>query len=179
MIASKRSVRRQVRRLARDCSAAERGRQTASLMRQLMAHPWLREAASVFAYIAVYPWEFPAETILRAVRDAGKTTAVPQTGATGGMRPVCLDAADLLSPNRWGIPEPPAANPVLEEPDLTIVPGVAFSPNGYRLGLGGGYYDRFLAGDRGRHLSAAYDFQRVDDLFLEPHDCPVEAVLWP
>ena len=56
-----------------------------------------------------------------------------------------------------------------------IVPGLAFSRSGARLGYGGGWYDRFLAKSDPSSISlgVAYPFQIVDDLPLEPHDLPL------
>ena len=60
-----------------------------------------------------------------------------------------------------------------------IVPGLAFSRSGARLGYGGGWYDRFLAKSSPSSISlgVAYPFQIVDDLPLEPHDLPLSGVV--
>jgi 5-formyltetrahydrofolate cyclo-ligase len=64
-----------------------------------------------------------------------------------------------------------------EEMDLLLVPGLAFMNNGYRLGFGGGYYDRFLEQYRGDTLSLAFSCQIVSQLPVEEHDIPVQKII--
>jgi 5-formyltetrahydrofolate cyclo-ligase len=63
--------------------------------------------------------------------------------------------------------------------DLVIVPGVAFTPDGHRLGQGGGWYDRFLAGVRPGTptVGVCFDVQVVPSLPVEPHDVHVDRVV--
>ena len=64
--------------------------------------------------------------------------------------------------------------------DCMIVPGAAFDVHGGRLGMGGGYYDRFLPlAVNAKKIALAYDFQLVDNLPLEPHDTKINAVMTP
>jgi len=64
-----------------------------------------------------------------------------------------------------------------EEFDLIIVPGVCFAKNGFRIGYGGGYYDRYLPGAAAVTAALAYSFQVVDDIPVEEHDVPVEFII--
>lgn len=61
--------------------------------------------------------------------------------------------------------------------DLLIVPGLIFSTSGYRIGFGGGYYDRYLKDFKGKYLSLAFHFQVVQDLPIEDHDIPVAKII--
>jgi 5-formyltetrahydrofolate cyclo-ligase len=61
--------------------------------------------------------------------------------------------------------------------DIIIVPGICFSKNGYRIGYGGGYYDRYLRNVSAPTVSLAYSFQIVDSLPIEEHDVPVEMII--
>ena len=93
----------------------------------------------------------------------------------GGLDPAALPTG------RFGIREPgPDAPPVApEDVDAWLVPGLAFTASGRRLGYGGGYYDRFLAAAKPSALSiaVAYPFQLLDSLPAEEHDRPVGEVL--
>ena len=61
---------------------------------------------------------------------------------------------------------------------LVLVPGLAFTPAGHRVGYGGGYYDRWLAAHPGHPTVAlCYDYQLTDELEAEAHDVPVDMVL--
>ena len=70
------------------------------------------------------------------------------------------------------------ADPVLPAGiDLVIVPGVAFTADGRRLGHGKGYYDRFLVGTTAHTVGACFAEQLVDELPVEPHDVRLDRVL--
>ncbi len=87
--------------------------------------------------------------------------------------------ADLV-PRTMKIPEPLDGEEVaLDDIDAFVVPGLAFTPDGRRLGFGGGYYDRTLAGRTARAFGVAFDVQVVDDLPFEDHDTRVAAVFTP
>lgn len=61
--------------------------------------------------------------------------------------------------------------------DLLIVPGLAFSKTGYRLGFGGGYYDRYLSKYKGRTISLAFQQQIVSQLPIDSFDLPVDVII--
>lgn len=90
-----------------------------------------------------------------------------------------------LVSNRFGIPEPPLrqGHPVpLWSLDVLLLPLVAFDASGNRLGMGGGFYDRTLAGLAGRArrprlVGIAYGFQEVDALPVAPWDQKLDQVL--
>ncbi|HFK1761935.1 5-formyltetrahydrofolate cyclo-ligase [Bacillus wiedmannii] len=64
-----------------------------------------------------------------------------------------------------------------DEIDLQIVPGVAYTGRGERIGYGGGYYDRYLVHYKGKTLSLAYSFQMVEHIPVEPFDKNVEKII--
>ena len=64
-----------------------------------------------------------------------------------------------------------------DEIDLQIVPGVAYTERGERIGYGGGYYDRYLMHYKGKTLSLAYSFQMVEHIPVEPFDKNVEKII--
>jgi len=80
---------------------------------------------------------------------------------------------------RFGIEEPRADLPSVgwEEPDLLIVPGMAFDRRGNRLGRGWGYYDVLLARTRGFRCGVAFRCQYIERVPVLPHDVPVHAVV--
>ena len=93
---------------------------------------------------------------------------------------------DRLTPARFGIPEPDESCPALAHADLTraliLVPALAFDEAGYRLGWGGGYYDRFLDNLREADIPVAtvglvFSACRAELLPRESHDIPVHTVI--
>jgi 5-formyltetrahydrofolate cyclo-ligase len=92
----------------------------------------------------------------------------------------CACAPEQLVAGPLGAAEPPpqAAEVPLSEIQCFVVPGVAFSTDGLRLGRGGGYYDATLAGAPGAfRVGVAFDLQLRPDLPQEPHDVALDAVV--
>jgi 5-formyltetrahydrofolate cyclo-ligase len=89
---------------------------------------------------------------------------------------------DAMDKGVWDIPQPTADKPVLE-PDILLVPLLAFDLQGRRLGYGGGFYDRTLAGLRARKpitaVGLAYDEQQVDEVPHLDYDQRLDWVLTP
>ena len=100
-------------------------------------------------------------------------------------RMLACEAKDMnkeLHHGPYGIRQPKekSKKPVgLKSINLVIVPGIAFSHDGQRLGRGGGYFDRFLKKLPKKTLKVglAFDFQIVKDIPFFPHDIPVDLVL--
>jgi len=63
------------------------------------------------------------------------------------------------------------------EIDLLIVPGLAYTREGYRIGFGGGYYDRFLKDYNGKTVSLAFNSQIIPQFFIEDYDVPVSGII--
>lgn len=61
--------------------------------------------------------------------------------------------------------------------DVMVVPGVVFDRHGYRIGFGGGYYDRYLVGFNGMRISLAFEEQLLNEIPRESHDLPVHILL--
>lgn len=90
------------------------------------------------------------------------------------------DTAREMEPAAMGIPAPKADCPLVEpqEPDILIVPGVAFTRSGDRLGYGGGFYDRYIPRcPQARLLALAFPEQICDTLPTESHDCSIPELL--
>ncbi|MEY2633010.1 MAG: hypothetical protein RIR00_1664 [Pseudomonadota bacterium] len=84
---------------------------------------------------------------------------------------------DALQPDRYGIPTPVSGQRV--RPEVLLLPLNAFDAAGYRLGYGGGYFDRSLARYQPRPLAVGIGFElgRVDSILPEPHDQPLDWIV--
>ena len=96
--------------------------------------------------------------------------------------PVEIENIDELEPGYKGILEPKRSKDKkrLEDPsklDLVVVPGVGFTKNGLRLGMGGGHFDRFLSKTDLKKIGLAFKEQVVDNIPSEPHDVKMDFVL--
>ncbi len=102
--------------------------------------------------------------------------------AYGQMDIACAACEDDLTPGAFSIMEPDADKcPAVTscQPDIAIIPAICFDRRGYRLGYGGGYYDRLLTTDDMKdtvRIGLGYNFQLVEQLPTQPWDMPVDIV---
>jgi 5-formyltetrahydrofolate cyclo-ligase len=92
------------------------------------------------------------------------------------------DGWDRLVAGPFGLLQPAGPRLGPDAParaELVVVPAMAVNPAGHRLGRGGGYYDRALAGVDVPMVAVVFDDERVDAVPVEPHDIAVDAVLSP
>jgi 5-formyltetrahydrofolate cyclo-ligase len=128
--------------------------------------------------------ELDVRPLLAELWGRGARVLLPRClpGRPGELELACLTCLDELRPGLHSIPEPDPDRCLAVDgfrPDLALVPGVAFDRRGYRLGFGGGYYDRILTHPGLRDtalIGMAYAFQIVDALPVEPWDKRVHAV---
>lgn len=111
----------------------------------------------------------------------GKRVAVPKCEPkTRGMTFYEINSFDQLEVVYMKLKEPiPSMTRGIERAliDVLIVPGVVFTKQGYRIGFGGGYYDRFLSEYNGVTISLAFDSQIVNEIPVERFDLPVQYIL--
>jgi 5-formyltetrahydrofolate cyclo-ligase len=161
---------------------ATRARHSSTITAKLLALRAYRAADVVAAY-AAFGSEFDTSEFLAAVMAAGKQLVLPRINRALRvleLRQVIDLSGDLVA-GVWGIREP-ATRCMIVDPkkvDFMLVPGVAFSPSGARLGYGGGFYDRLLASldSRTVRIAAAFQLQLVAQLPEAPHDQRVSAVV--
>lgn len=104
----------------------------------------------------------------------GKRLLVPRID--DGEIVVC-DATGPMVRSRIGVEEPQGPALPLDIVEFVVVPGLAFTPDGYRLGYGGGFYDRFLPRVSAPNAGVCFAEQIVDDLPVEAHDIRVQRVI--
>jgi 5-formyltetrahydrofolate cyclo-ligase len=119
--------------------------------------------------------------LLRKLADAGARLALPVVAGKG--RPLIMRAWSFGAPlvaGVWGIREPPADEPALD-PDILIVPLLAFDRRGHRLGYGAGYYDMTISALRAKKpvaaVGIAFAAQEIAEVPVTPRDAPLDLVL--
>jgi 5-formyltetrahydrofolate cyclo-ligase len=116
--------------------------------------------------------------LLRELMRRGAHIAFPRvTAKDAPLEFHLVPDGEILRPGAHGIHEPLEHWP-RAIPDVLLVPLLAFDGHGYRLGYGGGYYDRTLAAlPKARAIGIAYAGQRMDFLPHDAHDYPLHAIL--
>ncbi|MBR6966325.1 MAG: 5-formyltetrahydrofolate cyclo-ligase [Clostridia bacterium] len=174
---SRLALRNQYTEARNRLSPADRMDKSARVVRCIAALPEFRNAHTVMLYRAVRG-ELSLDSLPDCPSAAGKVFAYPR----------CISKTEMaaLVPGKWqagafGIPEPEEASSGVvrpEEIDLVICPGVAFDHAGARLGMGGGYYDRFLPKCvNAVFLMAAFEAQHAGFLPAGALDIPMDLVV--
>ena len=173
----KKSLRREIGEKKRVMTVEQIEQASQRLAQKLFATEAYQQAQSIYGYLS-YNQEVRTEGILRQAFMDGKRVAVPKVFGDE-MKFLWIESLSMVAPGYYNIPEPIADGPVADdELALILMPGLAFDPQGHRLGYGGGFYDRYLAEHHDHKLVAlCYDFQMFDHLETEAHDIPVDLVI--
>ena len=151
-----------------------------AIAHRLESLPIFAGAAVILCYVASKDNEADTHGLIRARLAQGTTVLVPIAEPQGRLAWSQLRALDELAPGRFGILEPrPECRRIIPPPPgaLVIVPGIAFTTQGHRIGYGGGYYDRFLATHPGPTVGLAFDIQIVNPWQTADHDVSVDFVI--
>jgi 5-formyltetrahydrofolate cyclo-ligase len=179
---AKKSLRERIIAQRNALDASQRRESSAKILERLLLLPEYRGAAVVAAY-ASFGSELDTAIFLRAALSAGKRLLLPRIDKAGHrleLRQVSDPESDLVA-GVWGIREPGEHCPMIPPSlvDFILVPGVAFTAKGERLGYGGGYYDRLLTGVRPQTFRAAgaFSLQVVEDLPTGENDQRLHCVV--
>lgn len=159
-------------RLVRDL-VDDRLIRSVDLWTQVAALPEYQRATTVMAFKG-FKGEPDTDPLFARVAADGKRLLLPRV--SDGVLEVC-DAAGSMLTSRLGVDEPQGPALPYEVVEFVIVPGLAFTPDGYRLGYGGGFYDRFLPLVAVPNAGVCFTEQLLDELPAEPHDVRVQRVL--
>jgi len=169
----------------------EETRQAASrqIASRLCRSVWYDWAECVLTYLS-FRSEVDTRLLIEQVWQDGKKVLAPKVDRNREtMEFYEIHQWEDLATGPWGIPEPcgntmPYADACCRCRVLLLVPGVAFDRRGFRIGYGGGYYDRFLMQSslmrsKKRLISVGLSFecQMVPEIPVEKHDLPVDGVL--
>jgi len=181
IIQTKQELRERIIKLLKSQKEEERLTKSLIIQRKLFYMPEFKKACVVLFY-ASFNGEVDTFSMMEQALCINKKIALPRLNTENkDLIPTQIKALGDLEVGSYGIKQPTKGEPVaLEAVDMVVVPGLAFDKNHYRLGRGGGHYDRFLKTLPSRipTVGLAFDFQIVDTLpQIEEHDVPVTHVL--
>ncbi|GIW87793.1 MAG: 5-formyltetrahydrofolate cyclo-ligase [Isosphaeraceae bacterium] len=188
VVSAKRALRQTARAAIAALDPERRRADEAALIDHLLARADFQSARSILLFVACFPEEIDTRPLVDAVLAGGRHLILPRVDRSAHR--LILHRVDdpgaQLAPGRLGIPEPHPAQPSLSpdqlaQLDWALIPGLAYDREGYRLGRGGGYYDRLLAiiPPAVPCWSLAFDCQIVECLPRQPHDQPLHGILTP
>ena len=166
------ALRRAVRARLSALSPEEREESDGILFRRFLALPGLAEAHGMGT-------EPDTAKLIPALLDRGKEVLLPRCLPGRAMEARRVTRESALIRHRYGMLEPGEDCPPVRREDigLILVPGLCFDRAGYRLGQGGGYYDRYLDGYGGLTVGLCRRAVLRDAVPREPHDRPVDLVV--
>ena len=178
-------IREKILKKLREQREELRQKKSLRIKRQLFLQPQFLEAHTVMFYISK-DGEVDTENMIKDALKMGKKVVVPIT-LVKEKKIIPSELRDYdkeLEKGPFGIYQPKPKfmrKKPLKDIDLVIVPGVAFDRSGNRLGRGGGYFDRFLAKLKKKHvpmLGLAFKFQILNKIEVLAHDIPVTQLIF-
>lgn len=175
--AIKKELRREFREVRRSISQADRALWNEQIQNAVLRLPEIQGAGVIFAYLS-HTHEVDTRGIIGELLKAGKTILTPSPD-------IKVLAEEAIFRLEWMGNEPGILMPVKERElgvdsiDCVIVPGLVWNRNGFRVGFGGGYFDRLLETLSGgaRSVGLAYECQLVDKLPLDGWDRAVDVLV--
>lgn len=179
MAEEKKTLRQRVRKELSALTPEELERSDKALFDRFLDLPQVREAKTIFAFWGIPGKEPDTARLIKALVAQGKKIGLPR------MLPEHQMEIRQYVPDRplvqvsFGISEPDTGCPILEreEIDLILVPAVCYDRQGYRLGFGGGYYDRWLEHFHGFRVGLCRQAVLQDKVPTESHDTRVDVLL--
>ena len=181
VVAAKQALRRQTTAARKALTDGYRQSASEKMLAVLYAQPAFRAAQTIFLYASMVD-EVQLDALMEYCLTLGKTVCLPLITGPGTMEAAVLPSMAALVTGKFGIRaiDPDHCQALdARTIDLIIVPGAAFDAAGRRLGLGAGYYDRFMAerAPQASRIALTFDCQLVDEVPVESHDQLVNMVI--
>ena len=176
--AEKAALRASIRARLRGLSPEARRESDQALMGRFLALPQVGAARTLLLYHGMGTEPDTAQ-LLAPLWEGGKGVCLPRCLPGNQMEARLVQRDSGLIRHPYGMWEPGEACPLMapEEIDLVLVPGLAFDRSGGRLGQGGGYYDRWLAGFSGLTVALCRALTLLERIPREPHDLGADLVV--
>lgn len=173
----KKDLRKQVKQQLTDLPEVVKKAQDKALFKAFLGLEQVKQAKTVMVYWGVEP-ESATTDLISALLAYGKRVVLPRCMPGGGMETRAYRGGRLIR-SPYGIPEPGEDCPLVEKKDIDVVlvPALCYDRRGFRLGKGGGYYDRWLVDYTGVSVGMCYRELMQETLPREEHDRPVKLLL--
>ncbi|MCA9766673.1 MAG: 5-formyltetrahydrofolate cyclo-ligase [Carnobacterium sp.] len=174
----KKEIRNQVISLLKSLNGEQKEKQEEILMKTLFGtSEWKR--ANVIALTLAQKLELDTNKIIEKAWSEDKIVVIPRTKKDRKMDFVIYKKDTPIEVSSFGLREPARHLIAIQKSDidLIIVPGVAFCETGFRIGFGGGYYDRFLTDYEGETVSLVLNEQQVEPFKVDSFDIPVNLLI--
>ncbi len=161
-------------------SAIQKEKSDKDLLNKLLSLPEFKNVHSVFTYISMPIKEVSTTGIIEFCLTEGTRVAVPVCKAHSRMDFYYISSLDETKQNKYGILEPEENKDRLASPseaDLIIIPGLKFDKRGYRLGWGGGFYDRYLKNCFCTKIGICYEDEITELLPVDNYDVKVDMLV--
>ncbi|MDP1989942.1 MAG: 5-formyltetrahydrofolate cyclo-ligase [Syntrophales bacterium] len=178
---SKTEIRKRLLSLRNSLSTEDITAGSGEIVARLMRIEEIRSASTLMVYLS-FGSEVRTDDLIRWCWEEGKHVVVPFCHVESRELTACrIDGFDELETGHYGIraPKEGLLRPVdVGEIDAILVPAVAFDRRGYRIGYGGGYYDRFLPrAPQAVKIGVAFASQIIEEIPVGRHDLPVEVIV--
>ena len=171
----KKELRQTVLNQMKKLSGNDKEQADSWLTQRLLSSAAYQNAQVIATYLSM-PHEVSTASFIKQAQLDGKRVLVPKTYGQGRMIFVDYDESHLQK-SSFGLLEPMSEEAVEKtEIDLIHVPGVVFNSQGFRIGYGGGYYDRYLDDYEGTSVSTIYQVQQADFTPAQ-HDVAVKELI--
>lgn len=147
----------------------------ASIYNKVISLEQYKTSDSIFIYLD-YNYEVDTRNIIENAIKHNKKVYLPRIENKEMITVPIYDLNNLVKSN-FNILEPIGNEEKIKDNTLIIMPGVAFSEKGERIGYGGGFYDRFLNNKNNIRIALAYECQIYKDLPTEEHDIKVPIII--
>lgn len=136
-----------------------------------------QDSKVIFCFMSM-EGEINTRPLIEDALEKGKTVCVPKVISKGKMEAFQIHSFDEFELSSFGIQEPKQGSPLIDpnQIDLGIIPNIVVSKDGYRLGYGGGFYDRYLLRSSMVRLAVCREQLLQDQLPVEPHDQRIDAI---
>ena len=162
-----------------EMTAGEKAKSDGEMFERFLSLPEVAEAKVFFAFWGIPGREPNTALLIEKLLARGKIVGLPRMLPGRQMEVRRYDPAIPMVKAAFGILEPDTECELIpkEEIDFVLTPAVAYDREGYRMGFGGGYYDRWLEGYEGVKIGLCREKVLREHVPVEPHDAHVDAVV--